>query len=594
MSSIERLLRANRTIMQVPLYEKADGSLVIVSPTGTTTPFATPSASVLDAWRQVITTGVTGSSHGGNVSCAILDSVNLSIDTSETDDELTICSIGNEQSPLFDNITLEIVGFRDKNKSDTGVFNLYTWLNVGVDIRYAWVDRISVSPTTAFAAGQVISMYGALTDVPVDVREDRGNLKLAQTPQPTGDLLHLYTLASEAGVAPSITSQPSDASALVGEAAVFTSTASGTPTPTVQWQVSSNSGATWSNLSGATSTTLTTDVLGSGDNGLQFRAVFTNSEGSATSSAATLTVTAPAAPTITGQPSSIYVRAVDNPVQFTASATDYTSVKWQSASESTGPWTDISGATSATYSGTAALADAGKFYRAVFTGTGGSTSTQAAQLVRVENVTDANPVGYADDHPRGVVVGGTATFRAGAVKNGSTLYDGQWRTRVGTSGSWVDLPGETGQFYTTPAVVATDVSPSQPGNDRRYQFVRNGGTTVATPFNGVVLRTATTAAAPSFTLSAGLGNYDDDSTFSVQVNSYLSIPSYTSLLVEAYQGSGPYVTCLNPQFIGTLATGISATAPFALVVGDLFVRVTVSNGVGSPTVRTVTTPIEPY
>ena len=194
MPSIERLLRANRTIMQVPLYEKADGTLVIVSPTGTTTPFLTPSAAVLDAWRQIITFGPTGSSHGGNVSCAILDDVNLSIDTSETDDELTICSIGNEQSPLFDNITLEITGLRDKNKADTGVFNLFTWLNVGVDIRYAWIDRISVSPATAFAAGQVISAYGALSDVPVDVREDRGNLKLSQSPQPTGDLLHLYTL----------------------------------------------------------------------------------------------------------------------------------------------------------------------------------------------------------------------------------------------------------------------------------------------------------------------------------------------------------------------------------------------------------------
>ena len=194
MPSIERLLRANRTIMQVPLYEKADGSLVIVSPTGTTTPFLTPSITVLDAWRQVITTGVTGSSHGGNVTCAILDDVNLSVDTSETDDELTVCSIGNEQNPLFDNITLEITGLRDKNKADTGVFNLFTWLNVAPDIRYAWVDRIGVSATTAFATGQVISLYGCLTDVPVDVREDRGNLKLSQNPQPTGDLLHLYTL----------------------------------------------------------------------------------------------------------------------------------------------------------------------------------------------------------------------------------------------------------------------------------------------------------------------------------------------------------------------------------------------------------------
>jgi len=194
-TSIDRLLRANRTIMQVPVYEKVDGSLVIISPTGTTTPFFTPSVAVLDAWRQVVTTNATGAAHGGNVSCAILDDASLGMGESETDTELTICSIGNEADPTFANIEIELTGLRDRNKADTGVFNLWMQLNYAVDARYGYVDRIGFASTAAFAAGQIISIYDAYTDVPVDIKEDRGNLKLQQSPVASGNYLDRYTLA---------------------------------------------------------------------------------------------------------------------------------------------------------------------------------------------------------------------------------------------------------------------------------------------------------------------------------------------------------------------------------------------------------------
>lgn len=195
MTSIDRLLRANRTIMQVPVYETAAGNLVIISPTGTTTPFFTPSAAILDAWRQVTTTNAVGATHGGNVSCAILDDVTLGMGESETDTELTICSIGNEADPTFANIEAELTGLRDRNKGDTGVFNLFTQLNNAPDARYGWVDRIGLPSTAAFASGQIISIYDTYTDVPIDVMEDRGNLKLQQSPVPTGNFLDRYTLA---------------------------------------------------------------------------------------------------------------------------------------------------------------------------------------------------------------------------------------------------------------------------------------------------------------------------------------------------------------------------------------------------------------
>jgi len=194
-STISRQLRANRTIMQVPLYE-LDNVLVIVGPDGSTAPFIAPTAAVLDAWRQVLTTSATGAGQGGNVSCAILDDVTLGLSESETDTELTICSIGNESEPTFVNVDAQITGFRDKNKADTGINNLFTQLNNGVDTRYAWIDRIGQKSTDAFVDGQIISAYDALNDVPLDVMEDRGNIKLQQNPVPSGNVLTLHTLGS--------------------------------------------------------------------------------------------------------------------------------------------------------------------------------------------------------------------------------------------------------------------------------------------------------------------------------------------------------------------------------------------------------------
>ena len=58
----------------------------------------------------------------------------------------------------------------------------------------------------------------------------------------------------------------------------------------MQWQVSTDGGLTWSNISGATSTTFTLSTTTTSENGYEYRAVFTNSLGSATTTVALLTV----------------------------------------------------------------------------------------------------------------------------------------------------------------------------------------------------------------------------------------------------------------------------------------------------------------
>jgi uncharacterized protein (TIGR02145 family)/uncharacterized repeat protein (TIGR02543 family) len=84
--------------------------------------------------------------------------------------------------------------------------------------------------------------------------------------------------------APSLTTQPSNASVFMSETAVFTVVATGVGSISYQWQRNN------SDLSGETSATLRWKAVKS-ENGYTFRCVVTNAGGATTSSAATLTVT---------------------------------------------------------------------------------------------------------------------------------------------------------------------------------------------------------------------------------------------------------------------------------------------------------------
>src|SRR6185503_11663763 len=141
----------------------------------------------------------------------------------------------------------------------------------------------------------------------------------------------ILTVTPGGPVGPSITQNPSNQTVTAGQQATFNALANGEPTPTVIWQVSTNGGATYNNINWATSTTLSFTTVSS-HNGFLFRAVFTNSAGVATSSAAMLTVNpgGPVAPSITQNPSNRTVVAGQQ-ASFTALANGEPppTVQWQ-------------------------------------------------------------------------------------------------------------------------------------------------------------------------------------------------------------------------------------------------------------------------
>jgi hypothetical protein len=95
-------------------------------------------------------------------------------------------------------------------------------------------------------------------------------------------------------LAPKITLQPTDETVSAPDPAVFTAAASGNPTPSVQWQVSTDGGLTFANITGNTSALTDTLVVGTYTtmDGYEYRAVFSNRVGTATTNAVTLHVQA--------------------------------------------------------------------------------------------------------------------------------------------------------------------------------------------------------------------------------------------------------------------------------------------------------------
>ncbi len=97
-------------------------------------------------------------------------------------------------------------------------------------------------------------------------------------------------------VVPGFASQPVGVSIRPGGSAAFSIIVSGTPAPALQWQVSTDNGASWTNLpeegiySGASSTTLSISGVTLGMDGYRYRCAANNRAGSVTSAPATLVV----------------------------------------------------------------------------------------------------------------------------------------------------------------------------------------------------------------------------------------------------------------------------------------------------------------
>ncbi len=264
----------------------------------------------------------------------------------------------------------------------------------------------------------------------------------------TAAVLTVTTTTTE--TAPAITTQPSNSTVTAPATATFTVAASGSPNPTYQWQSAPSGSSTFTAISGATSASYITGATSTAMSGVKYRCVATNSAGSATSNAATLTVTTAAvAPAITSQPSNATV-AAPTTVTFTvvASGSPNPTYQWQSAPSGSSTFTAISGATSASYTtGATSTGMSGSTYRCVATNSADSATSNAATLT--VNAAAVAPAITTQPSNATVTAPTTATFTV--VASGSPNPTYQWQSAPSGSSTFTAISGATSASYITGA-----------------------------------------------------------------------------------------------------------------------------------------------
>lgn len=183
---------------------------------------------------------------------------------------------------------------------------------------------------------------------------------------------------------PAIVSNPSNVAECTGTSVSFTVTASGTAL-TYQWQQSTDGGVTFSNITGATAATYTIASTVLAQNGNRFRCVVSGAcTPSVTSTAATLTLSA--APVITANPVAAASICEGASTSFVVAATTPVGTltyQWQASTNGGTTWTNVSGATNATFnqSNVPATQNGYLFRAAVTTSCGTIFSTNVALTV---------------------------------------------------------------------------------------------------------------------------------------------------------------------------------------------------------------------
>jgi hypothetical protein len=238
-------------------------------------------------------------------------------------------------------------------------------------------------------------------------------------------------------VMPSITSQPASQTVTAGQTATFNVTAAGTSPLSYQWQ---KGGV---NVTGATSSAYTTGATSVSDSGSKFDVVVSNTAGSVTSSAVTLTVNAGGtAPTITTQPANQTVTVGQNATfNVVAAGTAPLSYQWQKNGA------NISGATTSSYTTPATVVgDNGATFDVIVTNSVNHTISQNATLT--VNTADVAPTITTQPTNQTVTAGQTATFSVVAIGTAPLNY--QWQL------NGVAISGATSSSYTTPVTTTAN------------------------------------------------------------------------------------------------------------------------------------------
>ena len=302
----------------------------------------------------------------------------------------------------------------------------FTVVATGTSLRYQW-QKNNVTITGATEASYTISAA---------VPSDAGLYRVIVSNTFGRDTSVNVSLVVQ--TLPVIVMHPRDTSAIAGQTAVFSVSASGSDPLSYQWQ---KNGV---NINGATGPVLTLSPVHASDSGL-YRAIVSNEWGSAISDRARLFVFLP--PQIAAQPHDTTVRQGQT-AMFTvvASGTTPLTYRWQKNRVTIASFA----ARAATYTITSTqLQDSGAYRVVVSNPYGSDTSSEAFLKCLPPNPSDTSPPQIiVQPRDTAVLLGGTASFFVVAVSAASVTY--RWEK------DGMQIRGAQGTSYTIGSAIAQD------------------------------------------------------------------------------------------------------------------------------------------
>lgn len=231
-----------------------------------------------------------------------------------------------------------------------------------------------------------------------------------------------------------------------------TTAASGSGSLSYQWQSATALGGPWTNLVGATNPTY--DPPAGQTVTTYFRLVVTSTLNgivcTATSAVMTVTVNNVTPSAVAGNQT---VCSGGNPAAFTvttaATGTGTLSYQWQSSASALGPWTNIGGATSATYDPPAGLSTTTYYQVVISSALNGVTCTTISNglTVNVNSVT-AQTIAAGQT----ICSGGDAiAFTVTTASTGAGNLSYQWQSASLAAGPFSNIGGATSSTYDPPA-----------------------------------------------------------------------------------------------------------------------------------------------
>jgi hypothetical protein len=378
-----------------------------------------------------------------------------------------------------------------------GASHTFSLTATGINISYQWQLSTDGGSTFNNIPGATSSSY-ALTGITAGMNNYRYRCIVSGCPPSVTSVAAILTVAAQ----PSISTQPANATVCEGGNASFTTTASN-PNPLYQWQVSTDGGVNFTNIGGATNSILNLTAVTVAMNNNRYRCIVSVAGCAATATSTAVVLTVNTLPSISSQPSASAICAGGN-TSFSVTATGSgITYQWQVSTDGGTSWSNIAGATSATYNLTGATTGMNNYrYRCIISGTCTPAATSSSALLTV-----VAPVNISSQ-PSGTEIcsGSNTSFSVAATSSETINY--QWQLSTDGGANWNNVTNSgvySGAGTATLSITAATTAMST----YRYRCVVSSPTCSA-PVNSLSatltvrqLPTVSLAAAPLTTLLPG-------------------------------------------------------------------------------------------